>query len=114
MRAASVRPNTSGCSVSSSADHLQFDPRVANTSRAMWAVVTASFTEWHPAVLGSTCTPRSRIRAQNPWPARSPLDLAPQRDGDDFRARRAHRLGQHRRGGIARAAEEQPRTQRPG
>ncbi len=38
----------------------------------MCAVVTASLTEWQPAVLGSTRTPSSRISDQKPWPARSP------------------------------------------
>jgi hypothetical protein len=40
----------------------------------MWAVVTASLTEWQPAVFGSTCTPSSRISDQKPCPARSPAD----------------------------------------
>ncbi len=74
MRAASVRPNTSGCSVSSSPITSSFTHGVANTSRAMCAVVTASLTEWQPAVLGSTRTPSSRISDQNPWPERSPPD----------------------------------------
>ena len=49
-----------------------FTHGVANTSRAMCAVVTASFTVWQPAVLGSTRTSSPRMIDQNPWPARSP------------------------------------------
>ena len=44
---------------------------VSNSSRAMCAVVTASLTEWQPAVLGSTRTPSSRTSDQKAWPARS-------------------------------------------
>ena len=69
MRAASTSPNTSGCNVSSSPMTSSLIHLVPNTSRAIWAVVTASLTEWHPAVLGSTCTPKSRIIAQNACPA---------------------------------------------
>ena len=44
---------------------------VSNSSRAMCAVVTASFTVWQPAVLGSTRTPSDRMSDQKLWPARS-------------------------------------------
>jgi hypothetical protein len=40
----------------------------------MCAVVTASLTEWHPAVLGRTRKPSARIIEKNPWPERSLLD----------------------------------------
>jgi hypothetical protein len=42
---------------------------VSNSSRAMWAVVTASFTEWQPAVLGSTRKPKDWMNCQKLWPA---------------------------------------------
>jgi len=74
MRAASVSPNTSGCSVSSSPTTSSLIHAVANTSRAMCAVLTASLTEWQPAVLGNTRTPSSRMIDQKPCPARSPPD----------------------------------------
>ena len=74
IRAASVSPNTSGCSVSSSPITSSLSQLVANTSRAMCAVVTASFTEWQPAVFGSTRTGSPRISDQKPCPARSPPD----------------------------------------
>src|SRR5207248_1966381 len=45
-RAASASPNGSGCRVSSSPITSSLIHVVANTSRAMCAVVTASFTEW--------------------------------------------------------------------
>ena len=45
---------------------------VLKTSRAICAVVTASFTLRHPAVLGSTRTPSSRISDQKFSPARLP------------------------------------------
>ena len=44
---------------------------VSNSSRAMWAVVTASFTEWQPAVFGSTRRPSARMNDQKLWPPRS-------------------------------------------
>ena len=47
---------------------IQFVPK---TSRAMWAVVTASLTVWQPAVLGRTRQPSSRISDQKAWPARA-------------------------------------------
>ena len=43
-------------------------------ARAMCAVVTASLTEWQPAVLGSTRTESSRISDQKACPERSPPD----------------------------------------
>src|SRR5437660_2233539 len=73
-RAASASPNGSGCRVSSSPITSSLIHVVANTSRAMCAVVTASFTEWQPAVLGSTRTLRPRMIDQNPSPRRSPPD----------------------------------------
>ena len=45
---------------------------VPKTSRAICAVVTASLTEWQPAVFGRTRTPRSRTMAQKSSPARLP------------------------------------------
>jgi len=45
MRAASTRPKTSGCSVSSSPITSSLIQLVPNTSRAMCAVVTASRAE---------------------------------------------------------------------
>jgi hypothetical protein len=43
---------------------------VSKSSRAIRAVVTASRTLWHPAVLGRTGTPRPRMMSQKgpPWP----------------------------------------------
>src|SRR5579871_1473582 len=97
MRAASTSPKTSGCSVSSSPMTSSFSQGVPNTSRAMCAVVTASFTEWQPAVLGSTRTPSARIRDQKPWPERSPPD--------------SRRNGEYRGRGIARGPEQQSRSE---
>ena len=70
MRAASTRPNTSGCRVSASPITSSLIHGVSNSSRAMWAVVTASFTEWQPAVLGSTRRPSDWMNCQKLWPAR--------------------------------------------
>ena len=70
MRAASTSPKTSGCRVSASPITSSLIQVVSNSSRAMWAVVTASFTEWQPAVLGSTRTPSARTSDQKLWPAR--------------------------------------------
>src|SRR5579872_5419881 len=74
MRAASTRPNTSGCSVSASPITSSLIQFVAKISRAICAVVTASFTEWQPAVLGRTRTPSSRISVQKSWPSRRRAD----------------------------------------
>ena len=112
MRAASVSPKTSGCSVSSSPITSSLIQAVPNTSRAMCAVVTASFTEWQPAVLGSTRTPSSRISDQKPCPARSPPDSRRSDTVTTSAPRGAHRRAQHRRRGIARRAQQQARAQR--
>ena len=109
MPAASTRPNTSGCSVSSLAMTSSFTQSVPNTSRAICAVVTASLTVRQPAVLGSTRTPSDRDELQEAL-ARAPARLlAAQRDGDELRARGLDRTREHVRRGILRGAEQQPR-----
>ena len=70
MRAASTRPNTSGCRVSASPITSSLIHFVSNSSRAMCAVCTASCTEWQPAVLGSTRRPIAWMNDQKLWPAR--------------------------------------------
>src|ERR1700724_3815182 len=72
MPAASTSPTTSGCSVSLSAITSSLIQEVANSSRASFAVVTASRTLRHPAVLGSTVTSSSRISDQNASPVLPP------------------------------------------
>ena len=59
---------------------------VPKTSRAICAVVTASFTVWQPAVFGRTRTPSSRISAQKRLTGRAAGRFAAQRDGDDLDA----------------------------
>ena len=72
MAAASTRPTTSGCSVSSSAITSSLIHEVLNSSRASFAVVTASRTLLQPAVFGSTVTSSSRISDQNWSPVLPP------------------------------------------
>ena len=72
MHAASTRPKTSGCSVSSSPITSSLIQDVSKISRAMCAVVTASFTLRQPAVLGSTRTPSAFTSDQKLSPARLP------------------------------------------
>ena len=72
MRAASTRPNTSGCSVSWLPITSSLIQLVPKTSRAIFAVVTASLTEWQPAVLGKMLVPSERISDQNFSPALPP------------------------------------------
>ena len=74
MRAASTSSNTSGWSVSWLPITSSLIQGVPNTSRAIWAVVTASCALWQPAVLGSTRTPRPWMIDQNPCPARAAPD----------------------------------------
>jgi len=56
--------NISACKLSSSPMTSSLTQEVSKTSRAICAVVTASLTLRHPAVLGRTRTPRSRISAR--------------------------------------------------
>ncbi len=112
IRAASTRPNTSGCSVSASPITSSLIQGVSKISRAICAVVTASLTLWQPAVFGSTRTPISRISRQKSCPSLQPRRLAPERHGDDLRPARAHRLGKDRGRGILRRAEHEAGAQR--
>ena len=109
MEAASTRPNSSGCSVSSLAITSSLIHAVPNNSRAISAVATASLAVWQPAVLGSTRTPSCSINSQKPWPARARADFAAERNGDDLGGRRLDGVLERRGRGILRRSEQQAR-----
>ena len=82
---------------------------VSKTSRAICAVVTASFTR--AAAGGVRQHANAKLADQRPefFAGAAAAAFAPQRDGDDFRTRRLYRLGENRGRGILRGADDQAR-----
>ena len=82
---------------------------VPNSSRASFAVVTASRTLRQPAVFGSTVTSEFADQRPELIAGLAAGGLAAHRDGDDLRARCADRLLHDGGRGIKRRADQQAR-----